>query len=144
MAEKSILDRNAGIKKSVCKGTLAFTSDLITRLRELSLLKQGWLDGVFGSPLKTSFIQWIADLFKKYYPSNIQLPYIYPTAEGGLSLEWDDDRYVEFSVDIDPETRVGSLYALKKTEEEIVATLQLQRDGWVVIEKLLAADVQEG
>ncbi|MBQ9536251.1 MAG: hypothetical protein IJU79_00505 [Desulfovibrionaceae bacterium] len=59
-------------------------------------------------------------------------------------MEWDDDRYVEFSVDIDPETRVGSLYALKKTEEEIVATLQLQRDGWVVIEKLLAADVQEG
>ena len=53
-------------------------------------------------------------------------------------MEWDDKRYVEFSLEIDPKTRIGSLYVLSKTEEEIVDRIHMP-DNWGLIEKLLSS-----
>jgi hypothetical protein len=61
--------------------------DVSSRLEELRKLQDGWLDGrgVVPSP---SGLDWFAKVFKKFYPGDLPLPYIYPVAEGGIQLEW--------------------------------------------------------
>ncbi|CCQ96694.1 hypothetical protein CULT_480023 [[Clostridium] ultunense Esp] len=58
-----------------------------TRLEELSLLKDGWFDGE-GKALDKNGIKWFADLFTRFYPDELPLPYVFPTIEGDIRLEW--------------------------------------------------------
>lgn len=117
--------------------------DVSIRLHELATLKPGWLDGV-GAPLSISFVKWLDANFEQYYPASFPLPYIYPTAEGGASLEWENDKFVEFSMEIDPETHHGALYALERTtEREIVEDVALTAEGWAKVTKLLETEEAE-
>ncbi|MCE1226499.1 MAG: hypothetical protein LWW87_08450 [Geobacteraceae bacterium] len=61
--------------------------DVPTRLEELSALEDGWLNGS-GRALDPVGLKQISDLFDTYYDNALPLPYIYPTAEGGIQAEW--------------------------------------------------------
>jgi hypothetical protein len=61
--------------------------DVPTRLDELQLLKAGWLAGS-GESLDPTSLDRLGQLFTAYYPSELPLPYTFPTERGGVQLEW--------------------------------------------------------
>lgn len=85
-------------------------NDPLARLDELRLLKEGWLDGRGLVPTAQEF-SWIEILLKDHYPATLPSPYIYPTAEGGLQLEWRTGNQ-DISLEISPSTKSAELHAL--------------------------------
>ncbi len=57
------------------------------RLNELSQLEDGWFDGEGLAPLEGA-MAWLEESWRTH-AAHLREPYIYPTLEGGLSLEWD-------------------------------------------------------
>lgn len=62
---------------------------MIGRLEEFKLLKDGWHDGSGYAPEKEKLEAVITNL--RLYPVDLPKPFIYPTVEGGILLEWADD-----------------------------------------------------
>lgn len=70
------------------------------RLDELSLLRDGWLDGQ-GKSLDKQGLDWFADILSSRYPEELPLPYLYPTVEGNIRMEWTfDTREISMEVDL--------------------------------------------
>ncbi len=86
------------------------TNDPLARLDELRLLKAGWLDGYGRVPSQQDF-DWIENFFSNAYPSTLPSPYIYPTEEGGLQLEWRTGNQ-DLSLEIDFKTKDSELHGL--------------------------------
>lgn len=61
--------------------------DIETRLEELALLQDGWLDGKGRALDKASLIR-LAQLFDARFSADLPLPHLYPTPEGGVQAEW--------------------------------------------------------
>ena len=61
--------------------------DVDAILDEFCNLHDGWLEDGGVAPDHAG-LDWLSDIFGQYYPSDIQLPHTYPTADGGVSLEW--------------------------------------------------------
>ena len=57
------------------------------RLNELAQLEGGWFDGEGLAPL-ASAMTCLDDAWRTH-AAQLPMPYVYPTLEGGLSLEWD-------------------------------------------------------
>ncbi len=62
-------------------------NDMPARLDDLRSLKNGWLDGKGLAPSKTG-LDWFSKTFEANYANELPLPFTYPTAEGGVQLEW--------------------------------------------------------
>ena len=73
--------------------------DIPIRLIELSFLKDGWLDGKGKAPDKKG-LEWLTSVFDMNYGSDLPLPYLYPTPEGGIQAEWTLNSW-EVSLEID-------------------------------------------
>lgn len=63
-------------------------NDIPARLEEISLLKDGWLDGEGKAP-NTDHLQWVEDVFK-HFPDELPLPLLFPTEEGNIQAEWSE------------------------------------------------------
>ena len=61
--------------------------DISVRLEELSLLRDGWLDGE-GAPLSPSGITRLIAVVGENFDDEVPLPFIYPTPEGNVRFEW--------------------------------------------------------
>lgn len=83
-------------------------NDVSARIDELRSLKDGWLDGRGRAPSGEN-LDWFAKDFETRYPGDLQLPFVYPTAEGGLQLEWSLPLH-EISLEVDLENRRGECY----------------------------------
>lgn len=79
--------------------------DVLARLDELSLLRDGWLDDQ-GKALDKQGLEWFADIFSRQYPEELPLPYLYPTVEGNIRLEWAFETR-EISVEVDLHVHSG-------------------------------------
>lgn len=102
------------------------------RLAELSELPHGWLDGE-GKPIPKAFMQWFTKIFLQKYVSYLPRPYIYPTENGDLLLEWGS----LFLLEIDSRTRIGQYYSFKD-EDVCDGEIDLSRDaGWIQLITLL-------
>ena len=102
--------------------------DVAARLDEFRGLKNGWLDGK-GCALSQEGLNWFADQFKDNYPEDLSLPYIYPTAEGGVQAEWTLGGH-EVSLEVNFDTRQGEWHDLNmKTEEEDIRPINLDHPG---------------
>ena len=73
--------------------------DVTSRLGELRLLENGWLVENSIAP-KNEDLDWFLENFEKNYNDELPLPYIFPTAEGNIQLEWEIDNY-DISLEID-------------------------------------------
>ena len=73
--------------------------DISTRLSELSMLKDGWLDGKGLAPNKTG-LDWLSKSFDENFRADLPLPHIYPTPEGGVQAEWTIGTW-EVSLEVD-------------------------------------------
>ena len=63
--------------------------DVPSRLYEFRALKDGWLEGE-GSALSREGLEWLTTQFEQCYPSDLPLPYLYPTPEGSVRAEWSE------------------------------------------------------
>lgn len=100
------------------------------RLDELKVLKNGWLNGKGIAPAHKE-LDWLADAFQHNYPDELPLPYLYPTAEGGVQVEWSVDEW-EITLEVDLNQRQGEWHALElSTEAEERQTLNLhESNAW--------------
>lgn len=105
-------------------------NDVPARLEELSLLKDGWLDGK-GQPAAKAGIRWLSDAWLKSYPDGLPDPFAYPTAEGGIQLEWTLGKW-ELSAEINLANHQAELVGVKiDSNENFDATADLNSPaGW--------------
>lgn len=89
--------------------------DVDARLDRFRNLRDGWLEDGGVAPNHKG-LDWLSGVFKLYYQDDLQLPYTYPTAEGGVSLEWSvGTRDIDIEVNIDD--RTGEWYVFNKDSE---------------------------
>lgn len=101
--------------------------DIPARLDELRSLRDGWLDGRGVAP-SLEGLDWLANAFDGRYPEDLPLPFVYPTAEGGIRAEWSVEPY-EMSLEIDLSKKTGEWHQLKMdTDDEDTRTLNLEAD----------------
>jgi hypothetical protein len=104
--------------------------DVTLRLEQMAALKDGWLDGKGNAPDKEK-LTWLADMFDAHFDGDLPLPYLYPTAEGGVQAEWTMNGR-EVSLEIDLETKQAEYQALNLKDDscsEFTFSLD-NRDGW--------------
>ncbi len=89
--------------------TLHDPLDVSSQLAGLRNLKDGWADGIqpasrwgegYGKAPTAQGLDWLAGTFGERYADDLPRPYVYPTPEGGVSLEWSIGRN-EASLEID-------------------------------------------
>ena len=91
VAIQAVVERDRAGRKTAIQSvehiTLLDSLDIETRLQELALLKNGWLDGK-GKELDQKALQLLAHTFDEQFSPDLPLPYLYPTPEGGIQAEW--------------------------------------------------------
>ncbi len=110
--------------------------DISARLDELRNMQDGWLDGDGSAPGHVG-LDWLASSFERHFPSDLPLPYIFPTPEGGVEAEWSIGRHsVIFEIDLD--SRQGDWLRFdKQSDEEDARVLDLDDGGkweWLAFE----------
>lgn len=104
------------------------SNDPLARVDELRQLKAGWLDGIGSVPTKAEF-DWLESFFSDQYPAALPAPYIYPTEEGGILLEWRTANQ-DMSLEIDLQHHVGDLHCFNtQTMQEMTEILALDDTG---------------
>lgn len=108
------------------------------RLDELANLSQGWYDGEQGEIIpKDSIIKFKKLFLDKELLYTLSKPFIYPTIDGGLSIEWDFQKF-HATLDVDMKTFEAKLLyysADDKLDDEktVEYNLKLQKD-WSLLE----------
>jgi hypothetical protein len=98
--------------------------DIHDQLDELRNLADGWLNGD-GIALKKDGLDWLAQSFDRYYPTELPLPYIFPTAEGGVQAEWFIPKFA-VSIEINIEKHNGEFLLMNhETGKDIFINLNL-------------------
>ncbi len=104
--------------------------DIVLRLDELTKLSDGWLDGK-GRAADKEKLDWLGNAFDSYFAADLPLPYLYPTAEGGIQAEWSLNDW-EVSLEIDLDKQMGEYQALNVSEgkaSELTFSLD-NHEGW--------------
>ncbi|WP_028986468.1 hypothetical protein [Thermicanus aegyptius] len=118
--------------------------DVPTRLEELSLLKDGWFDGE-GKALDKNGIKWFTDLFTRFYPDELPLPYVFPTIEGDIRLEWSIGPY-EASLELNLNSHEGYWHVLNIENDQVEERelfLDKEKD-WKFISERIESMSKEG
>lgn len=90
-------------------------NDPLARIDELRLLKDGWLEGIGLAP-KASDLDWLEHFFSERFPSSCY-PFIYPTEEGGVQLEWESKTH-DISIRLDFRRKAVEVHDLSSQQEE--------------------------
>lgn len=149
VAVKGVIQRDRADR---CKGfesvehiTQLDPLDIETRIEELAQLRNGWLDGKGQAP-ERSALERLVQAFDEHYAPDLPLPYLYPTAEGGVQAEWTLPLW-EVSLEIDLPTLAAHYQALHlKTGESRDLDLTLSGEdsaGWMALNAAFKA-LQEG
>lgn len=124
--------------ESVERVSLLDELDVPARLDELRLLKDGWLDGRGRAP-STEDLDWLAATFQREFYDDLALPYVYPTEDGGVRLEWELGS-LDVSVDINLRSKSGTLHALDRdTDQDRAEVLDLHGEGWATLRELVGS-----
>lgn len=110
--------------------------DVSVRLDEFRKLKDGWLEGRGMAP-KHDELDWFTFCFDRYFPDDLQLPHVFPTAEGGIQAEWTLGSQ-DVSIEVDLPERHAVWHRLDmNTDEEDMRNLDLEKEDdwkWIVSE----------
>ena len=114
--------------------------DVTLRLKEISKLKDGWLDGKGIAPSPDKLHE-LATCFEAYFDAALKLPHLYPTAEGGIQAEWSLPNDWEITLEIDLNTKAASFQAVRlKTKDSQDHELDLSSDiAWKTLNELLVS-----
>ncbi len=113
--------------------------DVSLRLHQLAGLRDGWLDGSGRAPSETG-LNWLTEAFTTFYSTELPLPNLYPTPEGGIQAEWMFGRQ-DTSLAIDIDRKIGEYDRLHlDTQDFDEERLQLSgAAGWQRLNELLMA-----
>lgn len=106
--------------------------DVQSRLEELALLTDGWLDGEQGKSLNNEGLKWLGDTFENSFNTEkLPLPATFPTPEGNIQFEWSFNEN-EVSLEVHLETKKALFYSLNiKNQAENTEELDLStNDDW--------------
>lgn len=108
-------------------------NDVGARLDELRALEDGWLDGIGTAPTPDG-LAWFGKEFDNRFPPDLALPFLYPTAEGGIQLEWSLPP-LEISLEIDLASKRGDWHGihLESGEESVFVHDLGQTEAWEAI-----------
>ena len=111
--------------------------DISVQIDDLRLLKDGWLEGQGKAPSKEG-LDWLSQAFDNYYPSDLPLPYLYPTEPGGVQAEWSLGRN-EITLEIDLTEHSGYFHALQMEDDtEETRRLDLGSEThWIELKELI-------
>lgn len=107
--------------------------DVNYRLMELSSMRDGW--GEHGDEVapKGELLCRLMDLYDELC-GDMRLPYIYPTVDGNIQMEWDSDDLMEMEVDL--ESMRGTLY-----HGDCETGIDLNsEEGWNRLSELVGSD----
>lgn len=142
VAVKGVLRKDKrGILKSldsVEHVTILDPLDVETRLAELAALKDGWLNGN-GVALDKAGLMALSDEFERNFDSELPLPYIYPTPEGGVLAEWSLGEWA-VSLEIQIPSQSAQFQALNLTtnaSRDFALSLGDNSSGWANLNKAL-------
>lgn len=105
--------------------------DVTARLEQISLLRDGWLDGDGLAPAKDG-LRWLRDAWKSHWPEDVALPHLYPTAAGGVQAEWEVEN-LEVSAEFDLSVRNIDLLVVDTDNGTVITEKSIQLDidhGW--------------
>jgi hypothetical protein len=104
--------------------------DTALRLEDMAKLHDGWLDGKGRAAAKDK-LDWLAGAFDSSFDTDLPLPYLYPTAEGGVQAEWSMNDW-EVSLEIDLDEQQGQYQALNLVDRTCTEfSLSLgSREAW--------------
>lgn len=117
--------------------------DVQAQIEELKVLKSGWLDGK-GKALPADGLDWLIETFTANYPENLELPYIYPTADQGVMFEWQIGSW-DVSMEFDIASHHADWHVLNlETKNQDSRRLELDNpDDWTwIIEQIGEMAVQ--
>lgn len=118
------------------------------RLESFKDMEDGWADGMqrmdkwgngYGKAPATEGLDWLADQLEDHYNNELPRPYLYPTPEGGVQIEW---RIKTFGVEleIDLSTHQGEWFCTDRQSDDLddftERILDLDDDGswpWIVL-----------
>jgi predicted helicase len=107
--------------------------DISYSMKRLENLEDGWMDGE-GKSLPKDGLQWFTNQFNNFF-HNAPMPLVYPTHEGGLSLEWKIKRY-DISLEVDMENHSGYWHSFhldkKKTVERDIDLTDAAQWEWII------------
>lgn len=110
---------------------------IATRFGELKALRDGWLDGDGKAPSHEG-LDWLAGIIRSLYSDNLPPPYVYPTPEGGVQLEWSlDGREISLEVDLGSKTGEWHSFDLSTKDEELKRFDLATATGWSEIVRRL-------
>ena len=104
--------------------------DVDARLDGFRNLQDGWLEDGGVAPDHAG-LDWLADIFGKYYPVDMPLPRTYPMADGGVSLEWSFGER-EADVEINLKSGAGEWCVFNSSTKECEEDKKVKLDysGW--------------
>ena len=122
--------------------------DTTLRLAQFAVLQDGWLDGKGKAPDKEK-LDWLAKAFESDFDSDLPLPYLYPTAEGGVQAEWSvNDWAITLEIDLDSRKAQYQALNLKDQSSKELELALGEAAGWKPLndelKQLDAAQVEAG
>ncbi|KOU99587.1 hypothetical protein ADK91_27360 [Streptomyces sp. XY511] len=102
-------------------------SEWSDRLVELHTLEAGWLDGV-GRQVSRKVLREVESLLLEFLDEQVQRPYVYPTEDGGVQLEW-PFAVGEVTVTVTPKDFVEAYAFSKVDDRESDKTFQWRQLG---------------
>ena len=110
-------------------GAAAPATDVLNvneRLDSFKQIEDGWADGMqpasqwgngYGKAPSHKGLDWLKQQFAVHYPDDLPRPYLYPTPEGGVQVEWSVGPH-EASLEIDLDSRSAEWYCLNLETDE--------------------------
>jgi len=104
--------------------------DITERLEALGELDDGWLNGMGRAPNRADLLK-LEEGFERYYDKGLPLPWLYPTAEGGVQAEWTLGQW-DVSLDISMPAFTADYQALHlRTQEQHDEEMSINTEtGW--------------
>ncbi len=111
--------------------------DVPARLDKLRNMGDSWLDGDGLTPSHAG-LDWLTNVFNKFYAKDLPLPHTYPTLEGGIQMEWSrSDNSVILEIDI--QNHSAECFSFSRYSDVLEFTLNLDvPDHW----QRLATEIQ--
>jgi hypothetical protein len=106
--------------------------DIATRMEELALLSDGWMNGE-GKRLPANQLEWLSNMFDLNYDSeNLPLPATFPTLDGNIQFEWSLEHSYEVTLLVDLNSKLAHYHQLNiDTDDEIEDEFDLnESDSW--------------
>lgn len=104
--------------------------DIASRIDDLMVLEDGWLDGD-GLAMDKQGLIWFSKTFQAHYASILPLPHIFPRVDGGIQLEWNTTAYSAV-LEVNLIKKRGVYFQMNKKDRAILELdLNLESsDGW--------------